>query len=356
MGKLAFAIIIALALLAITHAAVSGASLSRLVSQGASPPSTTYTVPYETQEGNSTYFLVAFYGTPHAYAKLWEDGDSTFGQFVSSQDEALMLVGKNLESRGANATISSLANSAALRISNLSSNFKASQAECRRIMGLEGRNCISYDTCLSACSHVPTFCMQIAQQSGSQFIYALWQYENDTRDYFALEKDARAASVLAAAYPSEKNLAAFDSSLEKLGALAQRLTTTGVLVREMYCAPPFPANSIEKMRLDIANARMLLREISQANPTAAKFAEGGAALNGNATLPFDLTAKIETAQPENNSGASAQNQTAEGNGAFSLPPEVFGLAPFAIAILAVALVAMLGAYFAAKKLLSKIEK
>ncbi|GEM_PF-5956194 len=296
------------ALAQIQHAEVSGASLSMLVSL-ADGASSSFSVPYETSFGGSHYYMIAFQNNNSAYAKLWQDGDRTAGQFVSGTPEALKLVMKNLEDRNANASVASLSKSAALRLEGLPANFTSSQKECRRIMGLGKRECTSYATCLKACNSVPSFCMEVASHLGGKFILALWQYENDTRDFFDLAKNERSAASMASAYPTEENLKDYALALEELDDLGARLTKNSLLVREMYCAPPFSPGIVGASRVEVARARDLLLEISKADETAEAFAESGLRLNGIAPLPFDLTPKIQENQGNPPGGGLAGNRT-----------------------------------------------
>jgi hypothetical protein len=329
---------------------ISGASLSRLVSLSNST-SSQYSIPYEAEIGNDSYFLVAFSGKPYAYARIWEEGNQAYGQFVSGKDEALILVGKNLQDRHAAEEAKSLAVNATMRPANITEGFNSSQKDCRRMMGLDTHTCNSYDSCLKACNSVPSFCMQIAQQQGEKFIYALWQYQNDSGDLFSLAKKEREAAAAVKSSASENNLAAYATSLDNLDAVAQRLGKTGILVKEMYCSPiPFNLSSIDSARLEVARSRDLLYEISNAENSAAQFAQNGALLNGNSSLPKNLTAAIE----KNQTNASDAAMPAENAASFGFLQNTgfMDLLPYALGAAGVMMAALLSAAF----LYSKGEK
>lgn len=286
--------------------APSGASLSKLVSGAYGGLS--YSIPAEFSDNGTFYYLVQFKGGQSIWVKLWQEENQTLGQFVSDELEAQKAVSRYNKQRGISGQILPLLTSASSRLDGTLANFTSSQAECRRLMGISKTPCNSFDSCKKACFGVPSFCGQIALGIGEKFIYGIWEYENDTAALISLQNETAANAAAALKHPYQKNIQNLASSLERLELSARRMTSSNLLVKEMYCKPaPINVSRISQARLEVAQALGHSTELSSEKQTAASFAQAGKEANGNATLPFELSPKV-VAQPLENQTPSAEFQ------------------------------------------------
>jgi len=111
------------------------------------------------------------------------------------------------------------------------------EAECRRLAGTDRFECSSFESCRLACFATP-FCPNFAYGGDpGEFIYTIWEYENDSR---ALDSAYDAEERAYAAFgqdPSDENALAYLDSLSGLNRAATQVASTK-LYRYSFCFTP----------------------------------------------------------------------------------------------------------------------
>ena len=195
------------------------------------------------------------------------------------------------------------------------------EADCRRVLGTDTHPCTDFDSCQKACYSVTSFCQEVALGAGSDFVNAIWGFENGSRLLDAAYGNESSSFAAFEANSSQQDAVAYLASLQAINVAATSASSNQLFSGYSYCAEPdYNLSGITAMELAAQNAFANASYFSSL-PLYAD-ALRNSTLVGLARQAASLPAKAPSAAPANHSvqnGSAAKQNISDAGAAAQAP-------------------------------------
>ncbi len=141
-------------------------------------------------------------------------------------------------------------------LSGIEGNRKSGEAECFRLMGMEGRPCNGdFELCKAYCIGTP-FCNNFAYGGElGEFIRVIIEFENNTRNLDSAYRNESLAYSAVAANSTQDSVSSYLSAIGAINRAATKVSSSSLFYGYSFCfTPDYSLPSITTLQLSAQNA------------------------------------------------------------------------------------------------------